>query len=90
MVANLVWTTDFSSANSSATRWRAAAPTGVRGSAVTATVSVVPTRARASSTSVVVPERVRATTRSYRRSAGNSEAAKASVSPSPSDSRSAA
>ncbi|CAM5242013.1 hypothetical protein STENM327S_06796 [Streptomyces tendae] len=46
--------------------------------------------ASSSSTSVVVPERVRATTRSYARPRGNSEAANASVSPRPASSRSAA
>src|SRR5690625_1721836 len=45
---------------------------------------------RRSRTSVVVPDRLRATTRSYARPAGTSEAAKASVSPSPADSRSTA
>jgi hypothetical protein len=47
-------------------------------------------RSSAASTSVVVPERVSATTRSYRLAAGNSEAGNASVSPCPAVSRSAA
>ncbi len=69
----------------------AASITGVCGSAVTAVVRVCPRRRpRSSSTSVVVPERVRATTRSYERPCGYSEAAKASVSPCPDPSRSAA
>lgn len=65
--------------------------TGVVGSAVRAVVRVLPFTCRSrSTTSVVVPERVRATTRSYVRPYGNSDAAKASVSPSPAPSRSAA
>lgn len=91
MVAKRVWTTEVSSAKSSTTAASASSMTGVAGSAVTATVGVVPrSRVSTSSTSVVVPDRVRATTRSYARPAGISEAAKASVSPCPADSRSTA
>ncbi|MDF9807291.1 hypothetical protein M2436_005838 [Streptomyces sp. HB372] len=64
-MAKRVWTTDRSSAKSRTTRSSAAARTGVSGSAVTATVREVPRRRSSSSrTSVVVPERVSATTRS--------------------------
>ncbi len=91
MVANRVWTTERSSAKSRTTRSSAAVATGVAGSAVRAVVGVPPLNFPSrSSTSVVVPERVRATTRSYDRPRGNSEAANASVSPCPAASRSAA
>ncbi len=65
MVANRVWTTDSSSAKSSTTAWSAAVITGVAGSAVRAVVGTLPLSFTSrSTTSVVVPERVRATTRS--------------------------
>lgn len=91
MVANRVCTTDSSSAQSSTATASAAAMTGVPGSAVSATVATLPRSSpRSSSTSVVVPDRVIATTRSYGRPAGNSEEGYASVSPCPAASRSAA
>ncbi len=92
MVANRVCTTDFSSANSSTMTSSAAVMIGVRGSPVMAVVRTVAgapslprTRSSSASTSVVVPDRVMATIRSYRpastRPKGNSDAANASVSP---------
>ena len=66
MVANRVCTTDCSSAKSSTTASSAAATTGVPGSAVIAVDRArgPATGRQARSTSVVVPERVIATTRS--------------------------
>ncbi len=65
--------------------------TGVPGSAVIAVVRTLPFNCPSRPiTSVVVPDRVRASTRSYDRVRGNSEAAKASVSPCPAPSRSTA
>ncbi len=91
MVAKRVWTTDSSSAQSSTATVSAASMTGVFGSAVSATVATLPRSSPSrASTSLVVPERVIATTRSYARPAGNSEEAYASVSPCPAASRSAA
>ena len=87
-VANRVWTTDRSSANGMATTLPAARATGESGTAVIAVVGAAsPIRASARTTSVVVPERESAITRSYRRPDGSSDAGKASVSPWPADSR---
>ena len=91
MVANLVCTTDCSSAKSSVTTAPAAAATGLSAAAVMATVAAdPPTLASRSTISVVVPDLDKTSTRSYRRPAGISEAANASVSPCPDASRSAA
>src|SRR5262249_11978987 len=91
VLGNRVCTTDRSSAKSSTTASRAAATTGESGSAVT-TVLATPagTAANAASTSVVLPVRVNASTRSYRRRLRNSDAGQASVSPCPTPSRNAA
>ncbi|CAM5303572.1 hypothetical protein SVIOM74S_00829 [Streptomyces violarus] len=65
MVANRVWTTERSSAKSRTARSSAAVITGVSGAAVIAVMGVLPfSLPSRSRTSVVVPERVRATTRS--------------------------
>src|SRR5690606_4714366 len=75
-VANRVWTTDSSSAKSRTATASAARVTGDAGSAVTAPVAMVPrTRCSRPSTSVVVPDRVIARTRSQGLPYGNSEAA---------------
>ena len=64
-VANLVCTTDCSSANSSAITAPAAVATGLSAAAVMATVAVDPsTRASKSRISVVVPDLDKMTTRS--------------------------
>jgi len=81
-VAKRVCITDDSSAKSSAISRSAATPTGSPGTPTTATRSVpAGARAKASTTSVVVAEREIASTRSYGRPSGASEAGKASVSP---------
>lgn len=65
MLANRVWTTEVSSAKSSTTTASAGLVTGDCGTAVTAVVGVCPrSRPSSSSTSVVVPDRVSASTRS--------------------------
>jgi hypothetical protein len=65
VVANRVCTTEVSSAKSSTTAASASSMTAVAESAVTATVGVTPrSRPSSSNTSVVVPDRVSATTRS--------------------------
>ena len=63
MVANTVCTTDCSSAKSSTTVWSATCSTGLAGTAVIATTGE-PVASMARTTSVVVPEREIATTRS--------------------------
>jgi hypothetical protein len=63
VVAKRVWTTDLSSANSRGMTVSAIRTIGVAGSPMTATVGI-PVRRSSSSTSVVVPERQIATTRS--------------------------
>ena len=91
VVGNRVCTTDCSVAIVSSITSVASSAAGVDASAVIVVVGVEPAMARRrSTTSVVVPERVIATMRSYRLPAGNSDAGKASVSPSPAASRSAA
>ena len=89
-VANRVWTTDCSSTSGSSTTWSASSAAGLPGTAVTTVVGTPRSRRarRTSSTSVVVPERVRARTCSYARSSRFSLAANASVSPCPPNSRS--
>ena len=65
VVANRVCTTDFSSAKGSATVSSEIATAGVSGSPMTVTVGIRPLTASSTrSTSVVVPERVIATTAS--------------------------
>ena len=90
-VANRVCTTERSSANGREIARVAACASGLSVTAVTAIVGVPsPTAANASSTSVVVPDREIASTASYARPAGISEAGNASVSPWPPASRAAA
>ncbi len=65
LVANRVCTTDRSSANDRSITWSDAAAAGVSWVPRTTVVGVRPARSRSTSTtSVVVPERVSATTRS--------------------------
>jgi hypothetical protein len=78
-------------AKSSTITRSASSNAGAPSSAVIATVGVrLASRSRRRRTSVVVPLRVIATTASYRRPNGNSEAANASASPFPEASRRAA
>ena len=87
-VAKRVWTTTSSSANPRMIAAAAARGTGEPATAESASVGVDGSvRSSARTTSVVVPEREIASSRSYSRWAGKSEAANASVSPSPRDSR---
>ena len=91
-MANRVCTTDCSSTSGSMITWSAILVNGVSGVATIA-VPAVPLAASElinSTTSVVVPDRLIASTASYRRPAGNSLGGNASVSPWPERSRSAA
>ncbi len=91
LVANRVWTTERSSAKSRTIAASATASTGVPATATSARLrSASPAVRSAWTTSVVVPDREIATATSYRRPGGTSDAAKASVSPRPARSRSAA
>ena len=87
VVGNLVCTTDRSSAKSTTTRAAAMEAAGAPASAVITTSDAGSRLPISRRTSVVVPLRVMATTRSYRRPSGNSEAANASVTPCPDASR---
>ena len=89
-VAKRVCTIERSSANGSAIAASAPVPTGVPAPPVIATERAARPRLSACTTSVVVPERESATSTSYRRPTGSSEAANASVQPCPARSRSAA